>query len=432
MLSEEGVSHWSEIVAVVYIYIGMFRHHCHSPDGLPSYIYDELKTIQKIAYEYQDEASPDELVELVAEASTCSYLPADRLLDGNSVLQSFNGEAIRNLLDEYFTPMNSRVDLTSSTFGRDADFVNSSSNDDDDDDDDDDAVMEEMASSNGKEERFESTKKKYGDPKQEFNFGTRYWCEDIDAGVLAEWEYISQPRIAPASSLLELPPLNPFLPAKLGLKPLPDAEDDAHHPLTEENETREKDQDQAWAQAHFPAIPPAAPESHLPRLISNTQGIRLYHLQDRKFKRPIAEFRMRIVCAGGNRSPFVRACSDLFVTLLKDSLIELCYQASTCELGSNISIDDIGFPIRVHGFDDKLLDLAREILSVFFSFRDVERDGKLPTSIKAGRFDACVEMLMRSYRNAGIQASQYSANVRLRCIRPTTWSCHAKVGFLSV
>ena len=138
---------------------------------------------------------------------------------------------------------------------------------------------------------------------------------------------------------------------------------------------------------------------------------------------------MRIVCAGGNQSPFVRACSDLFVTLMKDSLIELCYQASTCELGSNISIDDIGFPIRVHGFDDKLLDLASEFLSVFFSFRDVERDGELPTSIKTGRFSACVEMLMRSYRNAGIQASQYSANVRLRCIRPTTWSCDAKVGF---
>ena len=276
MLSEEGVSHWSEIVAVVYTYIGMFRHHCHCPDGLPSYIYDELKTIQKIAYEYQDEASPDELVELVAEASTCSYLPADRLLDGNSVLQSFNGEAIKSLLDDYFRPMNSRVDLTSSTFGRDVDFVNSSINDDDDE------MMEEMASSNGKEQRCESTKKKFGDPKQEFNFGTRYWCEKIDAGVLAEWGDLSQPRIAPASSLLELPPLNPFLPAKLGLKPLPDAEDDAHHPLTEENETHE--QDQARAQAHFPAIPPAAPESHLPRLISNTKGVRLYHLQDRKFK----------------------------------------------------------------------------------------------------------------------------------------------------
>ena len=421
MLSEEGVSHWSEIVAVVYIYIGMFRHHCHSPDGLPSYIYDELKTIQKIAYEYQDETSPDELVELVAEASTCSYLPADRLLDGNSVLQSFNGEAIKNLLDDYFRPMNSRVDLTSSSFGRDADFVDGRSNDDN-------AVMKEMASSNG-EKTFEFAKRKFGEPKQECNFGTRYWCENIDAGILAEWEDLSQPRIAPKLSLLELPPLNPFLPTKLDLKPLPDAEDDAHHPLTEEKETHEQDP----AHAHFPAIPPAAPESHLPRLISdNKKGVRLYHLQDRKFKRPIAELRMRIVCAGGNQTPFVRACSDLFVTLMKDSLIELCYQASTCELGSNISIDDIGFPIRVHGFDDKLLDLASEILSVFFSFRDVNRDGELPASIKAGRFEACVEMLIRNYRNFGIKASQYSANVRLRCIRPTTWSSDSKVSLSSV
>jgi len=409
MLSEEGVSHWSEIIVAVYTYIGMFRNYCHSPDGLPPYIYDELKSIQKIAYEYQDEPSPDELVELVAEASTCFFLPADRLLDGNSVLQTFDGEAIRGLLDEYFKPMNSRVDLTSSTFGREGDFVDDSSNDND-------TIMEGRPSPNGEcELDFRCSLPR----KQEPNFGTRYWCEDIDAALLVEWEELSQPRVAPASSLLGIPPLNPFLPTNLDLKPLP--VDDVHHPLADESDTHVDDG------THFPTIPPSAPESHLPRLVANTKGVKLYHLQDRKFKRPTAELRMRIVCAGGNQSPFIRACSDLFVTLTKDALIELCYQASTCELGSNISIDDIGFPIRVNGFDDKLLDLAKEILSVFFSFRNVEREGELPSSIKAGRFEACLEMLTRSYRNAGIQASRYSADVRLRSIRPTTWSCDAKV-----
>jgi len=410
-LSEEGVEYWSEIVATVYTYIGMVRHHCQSPCGLPSYIYDELKSVQDVAYQYQDEPSPEELVELVAEASTCSYLPADRLLDGNSVLQAFDGEAIKVILDGYFKPTNSRVDLTSSTFGRETDF-NSGSNDDN-------VTMEDTASPNDGADMVESSRQKFGEPTQEPNFGTRHWCEDIEAAVLTEWEDLCLPRAAPKSSLLDVPPLNPFIPAQLKLKPLP--EDDARsHPLADESETRVEDR------THFPAIPSAAPESHLPCLVSDTNGVKLYHLQDRKFKRPIAELRLRIVCAGGNQSPFVRACSDLFVTLCKDELIELCYQASTCELGSNISIDDIGFPIRVHGFDDKLLELAKEILSVFFSFRDVEEEDKLPSSIKAGRFEACLEMLLRSYRNAGIQASRYSADVRLRSIRPTNWSCIAK------
>jgi secreted Zn-dependent insulinase-like peptidase len=198
--------------------------------------------------------------------------------------------------------------------------------------------------------------------------------------IMVEWEDLCQPRIAPKSSLLDVPPLNPFIPTQLSLKPLP--EDDAYtYPLAAESETNVED----TTRKHFPTIPPAAPESHLPCLVSQASGLKLYHLQDRKFKRPIAELRLRIVSAGCNESPFARACSDLFVTLCKDALIELCYQASTCELGSNISIDDIGFPIRIHGFDDKLLELTKDILSVFFSFRDVEEEDVLPSSIKAGR-----------------------------------------------
>ena len=409
-LSEEGVDHWSEIVATLYTYIGMVRNYCQSPGGLPSYIYDELKSVQDIAYKFQDEPSPEELVELVAEASTCSYLPADRLLDGNSVLSRYDGEAIKNLLDKYFKPTNSRVDMISSTFGREADFGSDCKGDN--------IMTEDTTSPDEGAAKAESSRRKFGEPKQEPNFGTRYWIEDIDTDLMVGWEGLCQPRVAPKSSLLDVPPLNPFIPTQLSLKPLP--EDDARtYPLAAESETNVED----TTRMHFPTIPPAAPESHLPCLVSQASGLKLYHLQDRKFKRPIAELRLRIVSDGCNCTPFARACSDLFVTLCKDALIELCYQASTCELGSNISIDDIGFPIRIHGFDAKLLELAKAILSLFFSFDE----GVLPSSIKAGRFEACIEMLQRSYRNAGIQASRYSADVRLRCIRPTTWSCHAKV-----
>lgn len=155
------------------------------------------------------------------------------------------------------------------------------------------------------------------------------------------------------------------------------------------------------------------------------QGVKVYHLQDRKFKRPIAELRMQIACAGANQSPFVRACSDLFVKLVADALVETCYQATTCELGSSIFCSDIGYTVRVHGFDHKLLSLAQHILAVFFSFR---KDSEtLPDIIEEGRFDACLEILLRNYHNSGMQASRFCTDIRLQSIRPTIWSCSAKV-----
>lgn len=160
-------------------------------------------------------------------------------------------------------------------------------------------------------------------------------------------------------------------------------------------------------------------------LIPPMQGVKVYHLQDRKFKRPIADLRMRIACEAANRTPFVRACSDLFVKLVVDTLVETCYQASTCELFSSISCSDVGYTIRVHGFDHKLLRLASQILAVFFSFRDESE--KLPAGIKDARFDACLEILMRNYHNGGMQASRFCTDIRLRSIRPTIWSSYAKV-----
>jgi len=494
VLSEEGVSNWIEIVSSVYIYIGMVRYHCQSPDGLPPYIYDELKSVQEMAYRYHDEPSPDELVEDIAEATTCAYLPPERLLDGNSLLQQFNGEAIKDLLDKYFTPTNSRIDLLSSSFGQESDFHDTMEN----------VSLSSMAATSATccaGNNF--SRETAGEPLREPNFGTRYWCHAISDAVLSSWENLREARPAPHKSLLGLPPLNPYIPTKFDLKPLP--EDDPHsHPLvhcslkiciqagrkqnwypaTVVRHCRRsssvllsfEDEDEKWHRIdddhsldaikpgfkgtfdskdvkykvigvpregegavmmygdesdyhvedgiHFPAIPPPSPEAQLPRLVSSTKGVKVYHLQDRKFKRPIAELRMQIACAGANQSPFVRACSDLFVKLVADALVETCYQATTCELGSSIFCSDVGYTIRVHGFDHKLLSLAQHILAVFFSFR---RDSEtLPDIIKEGRFDACLEILLRNYHNSGMQASRFCTDIRLRSIRPTIWSCSSK------
>ena len=93
-LSEKGVAHWTEVVSELYRYVGMLRHHCK--EGLPRWIFDELAAIQKFSHQYEDEQSPEDLVESFAEELAPYYpIPPDRLLDGSSLLFDYDPESIQ-------------------------------------------------------------------------------------------------------------------------------------------------------------------------------------------------------------------------------------------------------------------------------------------------------------------------------------------------
>ena len=93
-LSEQGVANWTKVVAELYQYVGMIRYHCQK--GLPQWIYDELRSIQEVAHKYDDEQSPEDLVETLAEELSPVYnLPPDRLLDGTSLLFEYDPATIK-------------------------------------------------------------------------------------------------------------------------------------------------------------------------------------------------------------------------------------------------------------------------------------------------------------------------------------------------
>ena len=141
----------------------------------------------------------------------------------------------------------------------------------------------------------------------------------------------------------------------------------------------------------------------------------------------MAELRMRFVCANGNKSPLHRACQDLFISLCGDALLDTCYLASVCELYSSIRSSDIGFSIRIHGFDEKLMILAKTILSTCLSFRNRAGQSTLPSCLKRDRFKACLEVLKRKYNNSSMKASAQVTDMRLRCIRKDQISARAKL-----
>ena len=175
----------------------------------------------------------------------------------------------------------------------------------------------------------------------------------------------------------------------------------------------------------FPLIPPATPTSRLPKEISSSSLLRMWHLQDRNFHRPIADFRIHFICEHANATALTRAVADLMAELVCDVCTETSYLASVCDIGSAVEAIFVGFSMRFHGFDDKLLDLVRHVIPVFLSFRG--QTDSLPDGIPKKRFDACYEVLHRKYKNNGLVSSKMCKNLRVEALRATFWSAHSKL-----
>lgn len=73
----------------------MRYHHCEQ-QGLPFWIYEELRSIQEVSHRYGDEESPEELAETFAEEMAPEYgMPPERLLDGSDLLFEYKPELIQ-------------------------------------------------------------------------------------------------------------------------------------------------------------------------------------------------------------------------------------------------------------------------------------------------------------------------------------------------
>ena len=88
------MANWREVVSMVYQYIGLLRYHCR--EGLPKWIYEELRSIQEVSYRYDDEQAPEDFVESLADELAPTYaLPPERLLDGTSLLFEYDPISIQ-------------------------------------------------------------------------------------------------------------------------------------------------------------------------------------------------------------------------------------------------------------------------------------------------------------------------------------------------
>lgn len=134
------------------------------------------------------------------------------MLDGDSLLfdDVVENSVVKDLLFNYMTPENTRVDLMSSLFGRDGD---------DDTNKPTDEQYDIIEQDHGVKPAFD--KENAGPPMIEPRFGTKFWMATLSSDTLAKWSYAAMPQFPSPDLLLDLPPQNPFIPTQLDLKPLP-------------------------------------------------------------------------------------------------------------------------------------------------------------------------------------------------------------------
>ncbi|KAJ0405749.1 hypothetical protein ATCC90586_007692 [Pythium insidiosum] len=167
-LTLDGISHWDEIVLVVFEYLSMLR-----ASGLPGWIFEELQALADISYRFQEDASAVEHCEELAQIMQDMFKVApSELLRYDLFVGDFQRDEVEKVLG-FLTPQNIRVVLVSQTMGEDPIFTST------------------------------ATEEKW--------FGVQYSATSIDPSTLSRW------KDASTSANLHLPVPNPFIPRDFAL-----------------------------------------------------------------------------------------------------------------------------------------------------------------------------------------------------------------------
>lgn len=117
-LTKPGQKNLEVILNVFYTYLGKMRK-----KGVDEKLYDSLARINKLKWDWADQASPSDTASNLAEAMI--RLPAEHLLSGDSLIEKPNSSLVSSLIDA-LVPANMNVILVDalSEKGNNASFVN--------------------------------------------------------------------------------------------------------------------------------------------------------------------------------------------------------------------------------------------------------------------------------------------------------------------
>lgn len=213
-------------------------------------------------------------------------------------------------------------------------------------------------------------------------FGTSYVEEDIPSFMLELWG--DSPQIDPS---LHLPLKNEFIPENFSLR-------NAN-------------------------ILQNSMDTNYPKCIIDNPLIKLWYKIDLTFNVPRANAYFLITVKDGYSSLRTCVLTELFVSLLKDELNEITYQAGVAKLDTSLTIIGDKLELKLSGFNDKLSTLLSKILIISRTF-----------SPKVDRFKVIKEDMERALKNANMKPLSHSSYLRLQVLRQKFWDADEKLACL--
>lgn len=135
-------------------------------------------------------------------------------------------------------------------------------------------------------------------------------------------------------------------------------------------------------------VPEGQAGKNIPILLVNNEDLKLWFLQDRKFRSPKAELNFRFKLPVLNSSLENVARTQLFTALITDQLNEYAYPAGLAGLTFSVKANSRGLDVNVAGYTDKQSLLMNKILAAIGQ-----------ASFSQARFDTLKDDLIREWRN---------------------------------
>ncbi len=340
-------------VQAVFGYLEMLRS---SPPQ--RWIWDEMKWIAKIKWDYIEEEDPSDYVSQIS--GDLQVVPVKHALNWSYLHEEFDADLILRLLSEYMLPEHAQIHVQSSEYDA------------------------QVAKARG---LLDAGLVKSLADAHEMWFDFDFVECRIDVATAIE------PVISTFRGSFHLPKKNPYIATNFELM------------------CRASNGAAAGDGLETGGVGEAPGNAAYPRRLGPDHAFHpIYHLMDDKFLLPKLATFFRFTRAGpGGASPREVALTHLVIKLLEDVLCEEAYLADTAGLHYSIYMDgSTSIDFRIEGFNDKIAEL---VSLVFQSFATIE------TSFKDDAFHRVKESVTRHYQNALMKPTKHASFLRLQTLK---------------
>ena len=381
-LTEKGLFEYEHVIKLIFEYINMLKR-----DGAQQWYCEENMHLSKLEFNFESEDDPCDFALSVCERmSNNNYVVTEDILRANRVITGIDLDEINNLF-QYFLPENMFTSLITSKF-------------------------HEL------QLKFSSQKFKI---EKEFYFQSNYFQIPMALQVVEFCNDISNFN----NGNLFMPRKNPFIPTSL------ESNISQIDISTAENKLQTVERLDISNNHVLCGNIIESRKHQIPELLFNSdkkgrknmlypgaiasEFLNLWYLPDQKFFQPKTNVTIFFWCPNALNSfgkIYSTICMDIFVNIVTLSLNTYGYLAELAELEFSLKCRSGGLELRMAGFDDKMLDLAKLIMNEIAN----EQTGRTNSTKHRQFYDMVVELLEQGYLNSTMEPQRQANALRLSLI----------------